>query len=118
MLKTIWIALAAAVGVAAVIKLIAKPAADEKAVAKEKIRQGALVLDVRTAAEFDDEHYESAVNIPVQELAARLKELGDPHRAIVVYCAAGVRAAKAKALLRQAGFSDVTNAGGLYDLKR
>ena len=89
----------------------------EKALAKEKIKQGALVVDVRSADEFADGHYADAKNIPVSEIARRAEELGDKNRPVVVYCAAGVRAAKAKAILLNAGFKDVTNAGGLSDLQ-
>ena len=118
MAKRIWIALAVIVGALAVVKLMAKTKADEKVTAKEKIRQGALVLDVRTADEYAAGHFENATNIPVQELAARTSELGDTNRPVVVYCAAGVRAEKAKGILQQAGFRDVTNAGGLSDLQK
>jgi phage shock protein E len=116
--KKIWIVAAVICGGLAVVKLLAKTDADEKAAAKEKIRNGALVIDVRTAGEFADGHFNGALNIPVQELGARANELGDTNRAIVVYCAAGVRAAKAKSILQKAGFKDVTNAGGLSDLKK
>lgn len=111
-----WLILAAIVAAFFVMKFLMKPGASEKMTAKEKIRQGALVIDVRSPGEFADGHYEGAKNIPVSEIASRTGELGDKSRAIVVYCAAGVRAAQAKAALVKAGFTDVSNAGGLSDL--
>ena len=84
-----------------------------------RIKAGALVLDVRTPAEYSDKHFRDALNIPVDELASRLAELGkDLDRCIIVYCASGARAGKASRLLRQAGFSEVINAGGLFNLPR
>jgi phage shock protein E len=81
----------------------------------EKIRNGALIVDVRTVDEFMDGAYPNAVNIPVQELAARLDEI--PKTAsVVLYCASGGRSAMAARFLKQNGYADVVNAGGLGDM--
>ena len=82
----------------------------------KKMKAGATILDVRTTGEFSGGHYKNAINIPIQELASRLKELGSKTKPVVVYCAAGFRAGKAKTLLESNGFKDVTNAGGLRDM--
>lgn len=91
------------------------------AAARALIAQGAAVIDVRTAEEYAGGHVVRAVNIPVQELPRRIAEVdalvaGDRTRPIVVYCAKGGRAAKAKAQLDAAGFARVVNGGGLGDL--
>ena len=84
-----------------------------------RIKAGAMVVDVRTPAEYSDKHFRDALNIPIDELATRLPELGtDKSRCIIVYCASGSRASKASKLLRQAGFTDIINAGGLFNLPR
>lgn len=88
----------------------------DAAVAKEKIKAGALVLDVRTASEYQGGHYQGAVNIPLNELPGRLGELKEKTRPLVVYCASGMRSARAAEILKTAGFTDVTNAGGLGNL--
>ena len=77
---------------------------------------GATVVDVRTPAEYESGHYKGAQNIPLQELPGRLAEVGDKTNAIVVYCASGMRSARAAKILTAAGFTDVTNAGGLQNL--
>lgn len=56
----------------------------------------------------------------MDELAGRLGDVekltgGDKHRPIVVYCGVGARAATAKKKLMSAGFSRVTNLGGIED---
>ncbi len=94
-----------------------RPSSAAAAPAKDKIKGGALVVDVRTAGEFKGGHVDGALNIPVQELESRLGELKDKQRAIVVYCASGMRSARAAAILKKAGFADVTNAGGYGSLK-
>ena len=65
-----------------------------------------VVLDVRTPDEFASGHVPGAMNIPIDQLAARTGEL-DPQREVVVYCERGPRASRAADALVAAGFSDV-----------
>lgn len=81
--------------------------------AREMVKNGALLLDVRTPDEFRGGHLDGALNVPVQELGGRVSELGDPGRPVVVYCQAGGRASMAEQLLRRAGFQEVFNLGGI-----
>lgn len=80
------------------------------------IKAGAKIVDVRSPEEFEDEHYDGALNIPVNEIQARAKELGGPETPLVLYCASGARSGYAARLLSSAGFKKVVNAGGLYDM--
>jgi len=69
-----------------------------------------LILDVRTAADFvgDQGHIAGALNLPLEELEARLAEVGDdPERPIAIVCRTDRRSAKAAALLARRGFADV-----------
>lgn len=111
-----WIIIVAVVLLAVMVKAMGASRGNVAA-AKEKIKMGALILDVRTAGEYQGGHVEGALNIPVQDLESRLGELKDKKRAIVVYCASGMRSASAAKILTDAGFSDVTNAGGWGNLK-
>ena len=79
--------------------------------ARRLVEQGALLVDVRTPAEFAAGHATGAVNIPVQELPQRLRELGDPERPIVLYCRSGARSASAARLLESKGFRKVIDVG-------
>ena len=83
----------------------------------EKIKAGAVIVDVRTPDEYRGGFYPGAVNIPVQELAARVGEIpkGKP---VVLYCASGGRSGMAAQFLKKAGFAEVLNAGGLGDMPR
>jgi phage shock protein E len=84
----------------------------------EKIRAGARLVDVRTADEFKDGSYAGAINIPLAALLARQEELGPKDKPIVLFCASGARSGLGARLLKQAGFTDVINAGGLEDMPR
>jgi phage shock protein E len=75
--------------------------------------QGAIVLDVRTPKEFSGGHITGAVNIPHDQLASRLEEVGEQtDRPLVVYCERGGRAAKAENVLRSAGYEAVIHLEG------
>jgi len=83
---------------------------------KEKIAAGARIVDVRTAAEFKDGAYPGAVNIPLALLPLRMTELEPKTAPIVLYCASGARSGQGMRFLKQNGFADVINAGGLDDM--
>jgi phage shock protein E len=96
--------------------------AKDPAAARALIASGAVVIDVRSADEFAEEHLPHATNIPVDKVADQLGQVdtlagGDKSKPIVVYCAAGSRAAKAKLTLESAGYTQVVNGGGLDDLR-
>lgn len=79
-----------------------------------KVESGAIVIDVRMPAEFVDGHLDGARNIDLQsaEFVSRIAGL-DPGAAYVVYCRSGNRSAQAVTLMEAAGFTDVTDAGGM-----
>jgi phage shock protein E len=85
-------------------------------IVKEKIAAGARIIDVRSPAEFKDGAFKGAINIPLSVLPVRMHELEPRDTPIVLYCASGARSGQGARLLRQAGFTDVINAGGLDDM--
>lgn len=89
---------------------------ESKNVIKAKINSGALIVDVRTPMEFAAGHYPKAINIPVDQIEARSKELGNKDRNIILYCQSGNRSGHAKRILESLGFKNVYNAGGLRDM--
>ena len=85
---------------------------------KEKIAAGAKIIDVRSTAEFADGAYPGAINIPLHVLPLKMNELGPKDSPIVLYCASGARSGQGMRFLKQNGFTDVVNAGGLDDMPR
>ncbi len=75
-----------------------------------------LLLDVRTPQEFLAGHLPGAINIPVDELRARLTEI-PRDRQIAAYCQVGQRGYLATRILRQHGFP-AANIGGGYKTYR
>jgi phage shock protein E len=85
----------------------------------EKIRAGALLVDVRSPEEFNQGHLSGALNIPIDHLDDHLDAFGDDlDREIVVYCRSGRRAGIAVGTLEASGYDNVTNAGGYAELAK
>ncbi len=72
----------------------------------------AQIVDVRTAAEFQQNHIPHAVNIPLDSLRDRLQELSQ-EREIWVVCGVGQRAYNATRILQQNGFRVRNLSGGM-----
>ncbi len=77
----------------------------------------AQLLDVRTLEEWEADHAEYAIHIPVEELLGGEKGILAPSKRIYVYCAAGGRAGMATKYLQEHGY-DAENVGGLSDWLR
>lgn len=83
----------------------------------EMKKNGALILDVRSKAEFAGGHIKGAVNIPVDTLRTNLGKLKDKNKPIITCCASGMRSASAKSILASNGYTQVYNGGGWYSLQ-
>jgi len=86
-------------------------------IVKQKLESGAIIVDVRTPEEFRDGAYPGAKNIPLADLGRRLSEI-PKDKPVVLYCASGARSSSAARAMKQAGYLDVVNAGGLADMPR
>lgn len=73
-------------------------------------RNGATFVDVRSAGEFASANAPGTINIPLQELGSRLREI-PKSSPVVLCCASGTRSAMAKLMLRKNGYLNVHNIG-------
>lgn len=84
-----------------------------------------VLLDVRTKEEFEgkaDPNFgtlKNAINIPIQQLEARLSEIDSlKNKELIVFCSHSHRSPRASYLLMQHGFTNVTNlAVGMSGMK-
>jgi len=74
------------------------------------------VIDVRETFEFEDGHYEGAINIPLGTIPNNLDKIKSMSQPIVVYCRSGNRSGMALTLLKQAGIQEVYNGGGIMQM--
>lgn len=71
-------------------------------------------IDVRTVGEYNADHIEGDVNIPLAEVREQILALvSDKDTEISLYCRSGNRAGQAKNILEEMGFTNVSNAGGI-----
>lgn len=83
--------------------------------AREKIIQGAKVLDVRSDLEYNLGHYPEAIHIPVGDLAKTVKTvLPSKETPIVVYCNTGQRSRYAAEMLNALGYKNTGYIAGPY----
>ena len=75
-----------------------------------------IILDVRTAAEYNEKHIPGAINIPNEIIGTDvIPELPDKHRLILVYCRSGNRSKQASEKLVKLGYTNVVEFGGIID---
>ena len=73
-------------------------------------KNGAVLVDVRSAGEFASANAPGTINIPLQELGSRLGEL-PKSSPVVLCCASGTRSGMAKLMLKKKGYQNVYNIG-------
>ena len=81
------------------------------------VKEGALILDVRSKSEFDGGHIKGSINISVDTLRSNLPKLKDKNQTIITCCASGMRSASAKSILQSNGYTQVYNGGGWSSLQ-
>jgi len=74
------------------------------------LEQGGQIIDVRTKEEFIVANKEGSLNIPLDSLKTKIKEL-DNTKPIILCCASGSRSGLAKRVFKANGFENVHNAG-------
>jgi rhodanese-related sulfurtransferase len=82
---------------------------------KTLVKEGAMIIDVRSPAEFNGGHIKGAVNIPLQAIQSSFNKI-PKNKVIITCCASGMRSGSAKSLLKAAGYN-VHNGGGWMSLK-
>ena len=81
------------------------------------VKQGAIILDVRSAGEYKRGYIKSSINISVDTLNENLNTLKDKNQPIITCCASGMRSASAKKILISEGYTQVFNGGGWSSLQ-
>lgn len=82
---------------------------------KVLVKNGAVIIDVRTPGEYKTGHIGKSINIPLDSISSqtdRIKKMGKP---VITCCASGMRSGSAKAILKSAGI-EAHNGGGWTSL--
>jgi len=76
------------------------------------LKNGALVIDVRSPGEFNSGHLPTAINIPLDEIETALpRRVKDKNQVLLLHCQSGMRSGMAKQKLKSVGYTNVFNLG-------
>ena len=84
---------------------------------RELVKNGAIILDVRTKSEYQSGHIKDSMHISIDELDKNLDRLSNKNRPIITCCGTGMRSKAAASLLRASGYTQVHDAGSWSRLK-
>lgn len=84
---------------------------------QDYLKKDAIILDVRTEREFNSNSIKGAKHVPLDTLHNHVNELKKLNKPIIVYCASGIRSAKAVKYLNLNNI-DAINGGGINSLKK
>ncbi len=82
-----------------------------------KLKNGAIILDVRTQVEYKTGHIKGSLNISLGEIRKRYVEL-DTSKTYITCCSHGLRSVKVETILKEKGFRHVYNGGAWPDLEK
>ncbi len=77
--------------------------------------RGAVVVDVRSKAEFAQGHVEGSVNVPLDSVKHKVQKLKNLKKPLILCCASGMRSGSATQILRSEGI-ECMNGGGWRSL--
>ena len=80
--------------------------------AREWLKKGAKVIDVRSEAEFQERHLPGAINIPLDRLRDEIaRHAPSKDQAILLHCLSGGRSGIGKGILKRMGYRNAFNLG-------
>jgi phage shock protein E len=104
-----WIVIGGAITAFLVLKRLALVRPE---VARDCLRRGAKVIDVRSESEFQEKHLPGALNIPLNRLRDHIgRHAPSKEQAILLHCLSGGRSGIGKSILRKMGYRNAYNLG-------
>ena len=89
------------------------------AAARDHLKNGALVIDVRSPGEFAGGHLAQAVNMPVDQIDTLVpRRVKDHNQVLLLHCQSGMRSATAKRRLKALGYANAFNLGSYLRAQR
>jgi phage shock protein E len=87
--------------------------------ARETLKAGAIVMDVRSEAEFKKGHLPKGLNIPSDRLGEDIaRRAPDMSRLILLYCLSGGRSGIGRSMLKRQRYLNVFNLGSYARAKK
>ena len=83
---------------------------------KEFMEKGTVIIDVRSAGEFQTGHIKGSKNIPLNVISSKINDIKKLDKPVIACCASGMRSAQATSILKSNGI-DAMNGGGWSSLQ-
>jgi phage shock protein E len=99
------------------LSLLKKILGLETADLSQLIKNGAIIVDVRSKGEFASGHVKGSINIPLEQIATNADKL-KKHAHVIVCCRSGNRSGMAKRTLQSKGLNNVTNGGSWQNVNQ
>lgn len=110
-----WVAFLVVLGLALAYMLMKRSGQVSSKEASEYLRNGAVLIDVRSANEFESGHILQAYNMPLDRVDVLVPTaVKDKNKVLLLHCSTGVRSGIAKKKLEDIGYKNVFNLGS-YD---
>jgi len=77
---------------------------------EEYLKEGAVVIDVRTVEEYKSGHVNGSKNIVLNTIPGKITEIKAMNKKVIAVCRSGARSGQAASFLKQQGI-DVINGG-------
>ena len=107
-----WTPLLIVAAVLAIVFMIKRAGQISAQDALKYLKNGALVIDVRSPGEFNSGHLPTAINIPLDEIGTALpRRVKDKNQVLLLHCQSGIRSGMAKSKLKSLGYANVFNLG-------
>jgi phage shock protein E len=107
-----WTAILIVAAVVAVVFMMKKSGQISAPDALKYLKNGALVIDVRSPGEFNSGHLARAINLPLDEIETALPgRVPDNSQVLLLHCASGMRSGTARQKLMALGYTQVFNLG-------
>jgi phage shock protein E len=78
---------------------------------KEALRRGAIIIDVRTASEFDQGKVRGSINIPTDRIDINLRRIAHMHRPIIICSDSDSENERVISFLKANGVKEIYNGG-------
>ena len=107
-----WTPILIIAGIFIVFMLLKRAGQISSQTARAHLKNGALVIDVRTPGEFNSGHLTQAINIPLDEIASALpNRVKNKNQVLLLHCASGMCSGVAAARLKGLGYAQSFNLG-------
>jgi rhodanese-related sulfurtransferase len=114
-----WISVAVIASLFVLLVLLRRSGQVSLRAAVEYLKDGALVLDVRSAGEFTAGHLPGAVNLPLSEIESAVgRKVKRKDQVVLLYCQSGARSGEARRRLRAMGYAHAFNMGSYRRAER